>query len=227
MNLLTRVLCLLLAVILSVPALAADGQADTAKPPAGGGYIVLVALHAERNRINEAKRRGDEKLLATLEKDAEETRKRTIMDFTDNFHSYPVYFIMDTDIAKIAKGKKDEVLLNADGSKVKGVPPSLAGGSFVIAYFTHPDLQYIFEDVVVDSERWVKQPRFSNYSLVLYNSKFQQFNFYARRAFAKVKPEQEKYYYKSTVCDMEYFPMANRMEAKRGKRRGITSFFGF
>lgn len=226
----------LVAVVLSLPAYAWDGgtdtakvraKADTAKSQAGGGYVVLVALHAERNRIAEAKRRGDMELLGHIQEDAEEIRKRTIKDFTDNFHRYPVYFVMDTLLDQIIKGRRDGVLTNADGSKVTVTPPSFSGGKFVIAYYTKPDMQYIGEDVITDTDRWVDQARFLGHALVLYNNKFQQFNSYRKRALAKLDANEEQYYYKSKVADMEYYPLAERMDARAERRRGVSRFFGF
>ncbi len=217
----------LVAVVLSLPTYAWGGGTDTAKAQPGGGYIVLVALHAERNRIAEARRRGDMELLGHIEQDAEEIRKRTIKDFTDNFHRYPVYFVMDTMLDQIRKGRREGMLTNADGSKVTATPSSFSTGKFIIAYYTKPDMQYIGEDVITDTDRWVNQARFLGNALVLYNNKFQQFNSYKRRTLAGLDAEDEPYYYKSKVADMEYYPLAERMDAKAERRRGVARFFGF
>lgn len=202
--------------------------ADSKDTSINKNVVVLVALHTERNRLKEAYKLNDSALIRTIQRDAAEVKKRTIMDFTDHYHEHPVYYVWDSNIDKISAGKFDGIIFNADGSVVTSVPPQFAGKNFVIAYYTRPYAQYPFERVITnDSTRYLEdEARPHNFGLVLYNSKFQQFNYYYRRSKMALEKDMQKYYYQSKRFEIEYYPLAEQLETDSHKKHGILSFFG-
>lgn len=200
------------------------GTGDSAV--ASSGYVVLVALHAEKNRLREAEKLTNKDIENAIKSDAEQIKKLTIQDFTDNYHQLPVYYFMDSNADKLLKGTYDGILMNADGSVVTSVPAAVYSKKFVVAYYTFPDLQYAFEDVVTDTNRWLESgSRVNRHALVLFNNKFQQFNYYNKRPFDALDADMKKYYYKSKKFDMEYYPLAEKLSTTTTRKRSFWNFF--
>ena len=117
----------------------AVGDTTTAKKG-----MVLVMLHAEKNRITAARKVNNTELVSMIEKDAEQVRIRTIMDFSENLTAYPVYYMMDSNYDKIRAKQFAGIVFNADGSEAKDIHIDTAKPNYVIANYGTGEFQTYF-----------------------------------------------------------------------------------
>lgn len=165
---------------------------------AGAKKVLLVELHSEKNRLDAARKMNRADLVRKITADAEEVQQRTILDFTDFFTACPVYYFMDSNLDKIKSGQYQGVLMNRDGSTAS-VPAEVSGGNFIIAYYTTP---YVKEMINSGSYR-------RRFALVVYDNKYQQMDYFYRRAKITLpKEDRKKYYFESKEYEIEYFPLA-------------------
>ncbi|PQJ09658.1 hypothetical protein CJD36_017130 [Flavipsychrobacter stenotrophus] len=226
--------------ILSVLLLAAGhsiAATDTATKKKG---MVLVMLHAEKNRLEAARKVNNTELFATIAADAEQVRIRTIMDFTENLESYPVYYIMDSNYEKIYHKQFDGIVLNADGSIATDVKIDTAKPNYILAYYGTGDFQTYFNSPLTESDKEKYQQeggRTHGMGLTIYNSKFHQLTHFYKMAYAnptvltleeaKKLPHNrtKRYFFKSKQLEMEYYPFADELDKsfKKKTRRETTT----
>ncbi len=213
----------------------AVGDTTTAKKG-----MVLVMLHAEKNRITAARKVNNTELVSMIEKDAEQVRIRTIMDFSENLTAYPVYYMMDSNYDKIRAKQFAGIVFNADGSEAKDIHIDTAKPNYVIAYYGTGDFQTYFNSPLTaeDKEKYQEEgSRTHGLGLVIYNSKFHQLTHFYKMAYAnpsvltleeaKKLPHNrtKRYFYKSKKLEIEYYPFAEELNNsfRKKKRREVTT----
>lgn len=154
---------------------------------------VLVMLNSETNRIKKFTPEQRAKDLEIVKKDAAEVVKVTKNDFRDHFHNMPVFYFMDTNIARIKKHDFAGVVTADDGSPAGNIPDN-----YIIAYYGYPDFHSdpdaLFRKGLVIADDTMKQ---------LTNGAI------AWRYFAYGR--NKKYSYESRRFDIMYVPVAKRL----------------
>lgn len=220
------ILCLLAIILFAINHTFA---ADTTTRKKG---ILLVMLHSEQNRLNAARKVNNQELLTTIAHDAEQVRIRTIMDFTENFSHYPVYYVMDSNYDKIARKQFAGIIMNADGTTATNVAIDTAKPNYLIAYYGTGDFQINRDSPLTEKEKEKYNPNSGTHGLglVVYNSKFEQLTHLYKMAYsnpstlpleeAKKLPttRAKRYFYKSRKFEMEYYPFAESLNKSFGKR---------
>jgi hypothetical protein len=172
-------------------------------------------LRGEQNRIQQMLKAKKYSLANEAMKDAEGCKKATINDFTDHFTFCPVYYFLDSTLDYVIQKDFKGNLFNADGSEVLNPVIENEKSNYLILYSGFPDVQPRNASVCTDSLHLqsVSDQPFGR-GLIANNHKFQQIgyiykfgyqNFWFRLFYNK------KYIYASKTFDIEYFPLADRL----------------
>ena len=175
--------------------------------------VVLVQLKSEKNRIDAMIKERDYRGLEEVKNDAEEVRKKMILDFTTNYHQTPVYYYMDSNAELIKNKQFDGILMNADGSVVTKPVIDNSSEDYVIVYYGYFVSQPKAKDVVTDANHyvydWQTPP---GKGLVVLNDRYQQIDHFYKLGydggFLNRKRTFKKFSYVSKHYDIEYFPFA-------------------
>ncbi len=98
--------------------------------------MLIELLTRQNQREYLAKNRPD--LMAEFNHDVSEVMKRTVMDWSRNFHFCPVYFFLDTLSDKIRNGEWNGVLLDSTMQPATSLAVQPGEQNIYIAYFGTP-----------------------------------------------------------------------------------------
>lgn len=215
-----KILSLLVPVIFFFALTATAG--DTTAIKRSG--VIIVMLHGEKNRLNGANKIGDTILAASIGRDAAEIRRRTILDFTENFTAFPVYYVIDSNYDKIRHKQFAGLLLNADGSLANTAVVDTGNPNYLVAYYSFGDYMLPSETELVEKHRFEDAGgREQGRGLVIFNNKLNQlFHYYkwelsnpkslpAEQANKYAVGKTRRYFFRAAHLDMEYFPMAGKL----------------
>ena len=155
---------------------------------------LLVMLNSEANRIAKFTPEQRIKDLEAVKKDGAQVIKVTKNDFRDHYHNTPVYYFVDTNIAKVRKRDWAGVVTNDDGSPATDFPTS----NFIIAYYGYPnfhtDPDALFRKGLVIADDSMRQ--LTNGSI---NNRYFGYG------------RNKRYSYESNRFDIDYVPIARRL----------------
>lgn len=175
--------------------------------------LILVNLSTEQNRRTALMRAKDEKGLEKLNRDVPAIYLAIRNDFNDHFTFCPVYYFLDTNIAKVKAQKHDSVLLGADGNYV---PASVTEGKYYqIVSYGYPVMQ-------TDRIGYLKQPKEEvgfdtrlGRVWVVYDEQMEQVAYSHPPQMLDRQmeyAEDERYSYKSGILNMRYKPAAYKLQ---------------
>ena len=98
--------------------------------------VMLIQLSSEHNRMQTLRARGDRTGMLQLNKDIRGVFIAIRNDFRDHFTACPVYYFIDTNLARVKAGRLNGVLIDTGGNILKGNPVS--GKEFQVAYYGYP-----------------------------------------------------------------------------------------
>lgn len=183
------------------------------KKPIRQPELILVNLSTEQNRRAALVRANDEKGLEKLNRDVQAVYLAIRNDFRDHFTFCPVYYFLDTNIARVKAQKHDSVLLGEDGNYV---PASvMEGKNYQIVSYGYPVMQtnrigYLKkpkEEVGFDTRLgrvWVVYDR--QMEQVAYSHPPQMLDKQFEYA------DDERYTYKSGIMNMRYKPAVYKLQ---------------
>lgn len=180
-------------------------------------HYVLVQISSESNRIKAMERAHAQRELEIVKKDAAGVKAAMMKDFKDRFTFCPVYFYIDTNVELIKARKFDGILLDTSRQLVANPPLNANSKDYLVVYWGFPTTQPHNMKVVKDSvTQYSKVGEPTGKGLIVCNYKLQQLKYFIQRGLFMVKEDQEKqkgYYYFSKRFDIQYFPMAGRINS--------------
>lgn len=180
-------------------------------------HYVLVQISSESNRIKALEKAHAYKDLETVKKDAAGIKAAMIKDFKDRFTYCPVYFYIDTNLDLIKARKFDGVLFDTAGQLVANPPLKADSKDYLIAYWGLPTTQPGNMKVVKDSlTQYSKVGEPNGKGLIICNYKMQQLTYFCRLGLYEWmldKKKQKGYFYISKRFNIQYFPMADRINS--------------
>jgi hypothetical protein len=198
-----------LAVFFALPVLAMAKDHRTIKRP----DFLLIQLSTEQNRMKLLESQGDEKGKKRLKKDLHSVYTAIRNDFRDHFSNCPVYFFFDTNIAQVKAKMLIGIVYTIEGREVRR--SNLSGNNYQIAYFGYPvshipRIGYLPE--TADKRNF--DTEFGRVWVVCDND-FDQVAYtevpnYLERSTGYF--HKKKYRYSSRKFDIEYMPVAYKLE---------------
>ncbi|MBC7552901.1 MAG: hypothetical protein H7257_02870 [Taibaiella sp.] len=182
-------------------------SAQVAPVEVKGPLAILVQLKAERNREEGLARANNTSMLQALRNDRDKVREVMINDFTDHFKYCPVYYFIDTNYDKIKANMLAGVLLDKDGSPLQQLPA--LKDKYLIITYGKPELPQIngneYHGISVGK------------GLIINDAHFKQLAYFYKMEYDEKKLKKRsspKYYFKSRIFDMEYFPGAELLNKR-------------
>ena len=173
---------------------------------------ILVQLRVEQSRITALNEYHQTDKLKTLMADKEKVNAAMMNDFTDNFSFCPVYYYMDTNYEAVKNKKFDGILLDAAGKPVNNPVIHTGSSNYLVVCYGKPATQSTFDDIVDDSVAYMNDsgtPACD--ALVISDDQLRQVSFLYKLDFDELfikRKFSKKYYYKSKVFKLEYYPFA-------------------
>lgn len=206
-----RYLLLLYTFLLTTQVAFAQRKEDRNKFP----KAVLVLLSSEHNRIESLEKARAYKEAEQLKKDATMVSEKIRLDFKDNFHMYPVYFFVDTNLEKVKAGKLADILTNTDGDLMEITELGDSSTDFFIIYYGYPKFTKKKPKRIKEgSEDAASFDTPTGKYFVICNNKLEQIT-YVRRGkntlIDEVSPEDKKYRYNSPTFNISYSPTVRKL----------------
>jgi hypothetical protein len=177
--------------------------------------FVLMQLNSESNRITALEKDGKYAEVEEVKKDAQGVTSAVIKDFKDHFTRCPVYFYSDTNLNLIKERNFNGVLLDTNLQIVTNPPLHPDSKDYLVIYYGRPARQSHYNKVLTDTTayRYDSGEPFGR-GLVASNYKLQQLRYIywiGPFSFLAKKGKTGEYNYFSKHFDIEYYPLASRL----------------
>lgn len=98
--------------------------------------VILVQLSSEQNRMKKLNAENKPRTVEKLRREAGAMNRAIRNDLRDHFSFCPVYYFMDTNLARLEEGQLSGILMDADGAVADA--RTLTGKNYQIAYYGYP-----------------------------------------------------------------------------------------
>ncbi len=210
-----RYICVmnLFATLFSICVLSAGICSGQQKPAIRQPELILVNLSTEQNRRAALVRTKDEKGLEKLNKDVLAMYMAMRNDFSAHFTFCPVYYFLDTNIARVRTHKHDSVLLGPDGNYVSAAITE--GKNYQIVSYGYPIMQMHRIGYLKEPHEKVGFDTRLGRVWVVYDEHMEQVAYTLPPHLLDKEAEyfnDKKYSYKSGIMNMRYKPEAYKLQ---------------
>ena len=181
---------------------------------------VLIQLRSEKNRIEALAKAHWPERLEEVKKDAREVIRYMVADFKANFHYCPVYYYIDTNLAKVKKKQFEGILLDDSLNPVANIPIRKTDHNYVIVYYGYPVMRDHHDGTANDSNYINVTGQPGGRGLIINDDRMMQISYITKADFGTIflDKETKRKRYVSKHFDIEYLPVAKQLDMRlKGK----------